>query len=188
MEHVMVDIETMGRGPTSAIVSIGACLFDINTGEIGKTFECTINLKSSELYGDMDSETVKWWLNQSHEARQELVTAKMSLFEALRRFWHFISSNCDIYKVQVWANSPSFDLVILKHSLISCLEEASPPWQFQNEKCCRTIIGLAESITGVNYKTNRPFKADAYHSPLAHAMHQVGYVSDAYMALEKLKK
>jgi len=186
MEHVMVDIETMGRGPTSAIVAIGACFFDPASGEIGQTFECTINLKSSELYGDMDPDTVLWWLDQCHEARQELVTAKMSLFEGLRRFWHFVTSNADIYKVQVWANAPSFDLMILKHAITTCLEESGAPWQFYNEKCCRTITYLCESLTGVNFKEQRKFEGEA-HTALADALHQAGYVSDAYMALEKLK-
>jgi DNA polymerase III epsilon subunit-like protein len=36
--HVMLDLETMGKRAGCAIVSIGAVEFDINTGEIGRTF------------------------------------------------------------------------------------------------------------------------------------------------------
>ena len=184
----MIDIETMGSGPQAAIVAIGACYFDIETGEIEKTFECTINLTSSALYGDIDPETVKWWLNQSHEAQQEIVTASMSLYEGLKRLSHFVTSNADQPKIAVWANAPSFDCTILKSAYESCVGPDEAPWQFWNENCCRTIISLAELITGVNYKKNRPFKTGVKHSALADAMHQAGYVSDAYQALKNYQK
>ena len=38
MKHVMIDIETMGNMSHSAIVSVGAVRFDLETGEIGEKF------------------------------------------------------------------------------------------------------------------------------------------------------
>ena len=35
-DHVMIDLETMGTTPESAIVSIGAVMFDPRTGKVGK--------------------------------------------------------------------------------------------------------------------------------------------------------
>jgi len=37
-KDIMLDIETMGIRPTSAIVQLGACYFDRITGEIGDKF------------------------------------------------------------------------------------------------------------------------------------------------------
>ena len=35
MNHLMVDLETMGNGPYAPVISIGAVFFDPNTGETG---------------------------------------------------------------------------------------------------------------------------------------------------------
>ena len=39
MNNVMLDLETMGKGPSAAIVTIGAVFFDPMTGELGAEFE-----------------------------------------------------------------------------------------------------------------------------------------------------
>lgn len=44
--HLMVDIETMGTSSSSAILSLGAVEFDIETGETGKYFHITIDLQT----------------------------------------------------------------------------------------------------------------------------------------------
>jgi len=43
---VMLDLETMGRKSNSALVSIGAVEFNLETGETGKEFYEVIDLQS----------------------------------------------------------------------------------------------------------------------------------------------
>ena len=64
----MLDLETMGKGPSAAIVTIGAVFFDPMTGELGAEFEAHIDLRDSARFGEIDPDTVLWWLGQSDEA------------------------------------------------------------------------------------------------------------------------
>ncbi|EAZ1146628.1 3'-5' exoribonuclease, partial [Salmonella enterica] len=50
MNHLMVDLETMGNGPYAPVISIGAVFFDPNTGETGEDFSVNISLESSMRY------------------------------------------------------------------------------------------------------------------------------------------
>ncbi|MFM9673750.1 3'-5' exonuclease, partial [Streptomyces galilaeus] len=72
MNHVMLDLETMGQGNNAAIVAIGAVFFEPTTGEIGDTFYRKIDLESAAQYGEIDPNTVLWWLKQSDAARAEI--------------------------------------------------------------------------------------------------------------------
>ncbi len=45
-KHLMLDIETMGNESYSAITSIGAVEFDIETGETGDEFYVVVGLQS----------------------------------------------------------------------------------------------------------------------------------------------
>lgn len=56
MKHVMLDLETMGSGPRAAIVAIGACCFEPETGRIGETFYQAIDLESSVDLGYQEAE------------------------------------------------------------------------------------------------------------------------------------
>ena len=69
MQHVMVDLETMGTGSYAAIVSIGAVKFypdepfDPATAE---SFYAVISLASAMKAGlRVDADTVMWWPRSS---------------------------------------------------------------------------------------------------------------------------
>ncbi|MEG1654826.1 MAG: 3'-5' exonuclease, partial [Hafnia sp.] len=47
MNHLMIDLETMGNGTYAPIISIGAVFFDTNSGEIGTDFQVNVSLESS---------------------------------------------------------------------------------------------------------------------------------------------
>ena len=47
MNHLMIDLETMGNKPNAPIVSIGAVFFEPSTGELGDEFYRVVSLKSS---------------------------------------------------------------------------------------------------------------------------------------------
>ena len=70
----MIDIETMGNKPGSAIVSIGAVMFDPKNWEDPdkkSKFYSTINLQSCLDCGlEVDGSMVYWWMQQSEDARE----------------------------------------------------------------------------------------------------------------------
>ena len=77
-QHVMLDLETMGTGPTAAITAIGAVAFSVEAG-ITDTFYKKVDLESSVRNGGtMDPGTVIWWLGQSDAARKEMAALRKS--------------------------------------------------------------------------------------------------------------
>lgn len=83
MKNLMIDIETLGNKPNSAILQIAAVSFDPTSGEMGNEFSVNISPKSCEKLGmKIQASTVEWWMQQSDEARDEVFYAKCK--EALK--------------------------------------------------------------------------------------------------------
>ncbi|MFK7691127.1 3'-5' exoribonuclease domain-containing protein, partial [Escherichia coli] len=66
-DHLMIDLETMGKNPDAPIISIGAIFFDPQTGDMGPEFSKTIDLETAG--GVIDRDVIKRWLKQSREAQ-----------------------------------------------------------------------------------------------------------------------
>ena len=137
-DNIMVDLETMGTGPNAAIIAIGACYFDIQTGLIGDRFYAVVDLKSSVDAGmTIDADTVLWWLKQSDIARAEFEREGQNISQALHGFLLFVT---DKKNVKIWGNGASFDNVILSNGYRIC--DLPQPWKFWNDRCYRTIKAL----------------------------------------------
>ena len=181
MKDLMLDIETMGDGPEVAIMSIGACFFDITTGEIGATFHEQINLESAVDAGlIMDVSTVLWWMQQSDEARSKFAdNSKARCIQlVLLAFKSFIEDSNE--QCKVWGNGATFDNVIVKNAFKKCTG-FDAPWSFYNDMDVRTIVRLGREI-GFDPKRDMPFEG-IKHDALADAIHQAKYVSAIYQKL-----
>lgn len=138
MQDVMIDLETMGKGPNAAIVAIGAVEFDIQTQQIGYRFYMVVDLESSvESGGEMDASTVMWWLKQSDEARARLSVPGEPIVVALRQFASWMKDRANLDDVRVWGNGATFDNVILASAYRR--SKIPQPWQFFNDRCYRTV-------------------------------------------------
>lgn len=85
MNHLMIDLETMGNKPTAPIVAIGAVFFDPTSSELGAEFYVAVNLASAMEQGAKpDGDTILWWLKQSAEASPRFVP--MTLITSMRHF------------------------------------------------------------------------------------------------------
>lgn len=72
MNHLMIDLETMGNGPYAPVISIGAVFFDLKTGETGGDFSVNVSLESSMRYrARPDASTILWWMEQGEDARPD---------------------------------------------------------------------------------------------------------------------
>ncbi|HCS1851095.1 TPA: 3'-5' exoribonuclease, partial [Shigella dysenteriae] len=101
-DHLMIDLETMGKNPDAPIISIGAIFFDPQTGDMGPEFSKTIDLETAG--GVIDRDTIKWWLKQSREAQSAIMTDEIPLDDALLQLREFIDENSGEFFVQVWGN------------------------------------------------------------------------------------
>ncbi|HAX9232450.1 TPA: exonuclease, partial [Escherichia coli] len=137
-DHLMIDLETMGKNPDAPIISIGAIFFDPQTGDMGPEFSKTIDLETAG--GVIDRDTIKWWLKQSREAQSAIMTDEIPLDDALLQLREFIDENSGEFFVQVWGNGANFDNTILRRSYerqgIPC------PWRYYNDRDVRTIVEL----------------------------------------------
>ncbi|EGD2141741.1 3'-5' exoribonuclease, partial [Escherichia coli] len=106
-DHLMIDLETMGKNPDAPIISIGAIFFDPQTGDMGPEFSKTIDLETAG--GVIDRDTIKWWLKQSREAQSAIMTDEIPLDDALLQLREFIDENSGEFFVQVWGNGANFD-------------------------------------------------------------------------------
>ncbi|MGG6154697.1 3'-5' exonuclease [Salmonella enterica] len=182
MNHLMIDLETMGKKTNSPIVSIGGVFFDPQSGEIGPEFYTAVSLESAMEQGAVpDGDTILWWMRQSPEARAAIcVDNAMSISEVLLKLNNFISCNADNVKyLKVWGNGVTFDNVILRGTF----ERASLPclWHFSNDHDVRTIVTLGRAV-GFDPKRDMPFEGDM-HNALADARHQAKYVSAIWQKL-----
>lgn len=146
MNAVMVDLETMGSKGTSAIVSIGAFKFDLNTVQElvhiapEQTFYANVNLKSCIKAGlTIDADTVLWWMRQSDAARMQLVDSQMHLDTALESFTTWFEQG-GVKSKTLWGNGATFDNVILRNAFDALHMPA--PWHYTKDMCYRTQKNL----------------------------------------------
>jgi len=146
---IMLDLETMGTSPAAAIIAIGACTMDFETGDIGETFYKKITLSSAvESGGIIDPDTVLWWLAQNDAARFEFIAGNngqaLSLYAELSQFEAWIKTISDPKTVRIWGNGSDFDNVILGDSYRRIKMDI--PWKFYNNRCYRTVKNLYPEI------------------------------------------
>lgn len=138
----MIDLETMGTRPTSAIVSVGVTYFD--EFSIHDKFYTAITLTSCLEAGlTTDQSTVDWWSKQSAEAKQAWQNDQaVPLATGLKAMqsWMLIHASNNGKLICPWGNGADFDLVLLK-SAFNALE-AEPPWMYYNHHCYRTVKNL----------------------------------------------
>lgn len=137
MNDLMIDLETLGTTPDAAIVSIGAVWFDPRSDELGDEFYRVLELEQRRR---IDPNTVRWWMDQSSDARRVFTTMNREpLASALSALETFIFSNPD--DPRVWSQGASFDVVLLEDAYRQF--EMTPPWKFWDIRDTRTVYDLA---------------------------------------------
>jgi hypothetical protein len=167
MSDVMIDLETLGRRPGCVVLSIGAVEF--GPAGLGREFYIVLDIfgqKSLGLHEDPD--TLAWWEAQSIEARQVLTQArdpKLPKFGLSLDLFNEWLSPIGFKRVKVWGNGSDFD-----NAILSCLYGAldqTPPWDFWNNRCYRTLKNL---VPGPKLK-----REGTYHNALDDAKTQASH-------------
>ena len=176
---VMLDLETLGTSPRAAVLSIGACFFDLGAkpGEVASTFSANISLESNHRAGrSIEPGTVLWWLSQPKEAQNAFLEGPHeALRAALTRFnaWHqALSPTCH----RLWAKDPDFDVVILRDAFEQ--ENIVFPFKYFMSRSVRTILDLA-----FGDEIPAPPNPGVAHSATDDAVKQVALVQMAYRQL-----
>lgn len=176
MNHVMLDLETFGLGPTAAIVQIGAVAFDPYSNRLGPGFELVVSLQSSVLAGcTVDPLTAEWWRGQALEAKKAICRDPMDLAQALGELASWWASLGPVEGV--WAHGAAFDVPVLEHAYKRVGREV--PWSYKAVRDTRTVFWLAE-LQGW-----RRVEHPVAHTALADAQAQA---ADVQSALEWLRR
>jgi len=166
--NIMLDLETMGNKPTSAIIEIGACIFS-SAGGIGDSFSSIVDLQSSMNAGlTVDASTISWWMMQSWDARKRFKVNKLTptLREALEAFQRWIPKGSI-----VWGNGSDFDNVILKNAYTMC--SMPSPWPERNDRCFRTMKNIFGDV-------EKPKNSGVEHSAVDDAKFQAEWILKIY--------
>ena len=155
--QVMVDIETLSKRKTAALLSIGAVKF--NATEIIDTFYVNIDPTTCKKYNfHFCPDTIKWWGEQNKEARDALRIDRKSVEDGLQLFSEWFGPK----SLPTWGNGASFDNVILENAYYEL--DMKLPWKFWDERCFRTFKSV--------FKVTPPDRIGAHHNALDDAITQ----------------
>ena len=170
-EHVMIDLETLGKGSHAAIWTIGAVKFNpmhcaetieelMDTTE---RFHVRVSMESSFAAGRADNSTIQWWMGTERDtARQAIFSMpEVALIEALDGFKEWFGED-----KPVWGNGATFDNVILSNAFSACNIER--PWSYKSDRCYRTIKSLAPDV--------KPLAIGVAHGALDDALAQAWHM------------
>lgn len=146
--HIMIDLETMGTDPFSAIIDIGAVAFDPNEiGRIYGQFDCGIELASNPDIGlRMDAKTVEWWLSAKQDAARAVWLAKdkVDIRSALDGFAAWLKGFGSPKDLRIWGNGADFDCALMQQAYKAAGRDA--PWSYGVHRCFRTIKAATHGL------------------------------------------
>ena len=153
--HIMIDLETVSKTNTAAILSIGAVAFDPNEPNIGaeqsaQKFHVRCDLKHQEKFLTIDGDTVEWWLDpEREEARQQLASMpKIDIVSALAGLVEWMDSQPGDTLV-IYGNGSMFDNAILLNAFEKVGVEPPQKWTYKADSCYRTfkrIVGVPAPV------------------------------------------
>lgn len=172
----MIDLETLDTETTAIILSIGACLFDIFTGEIIDEFYYVISIDDQvRMNRTISQSTLLWWMDQGNDATSAVFRRDIErtpLKSALYLLRQFIPE-----RAKVWSNGSNFDISMLDNAYVDC----ESPWNFWDIRDVRTIV---DAVDGFIDRSDIEFEGTP-HNALDDAKHQAKYISIMYQRIRR---
>lgn len=172
----MIDLETLGLGPTAAIMQIGAALFETQVNRrvvstVDDGFEVNVSVASALIHGraHADQGTIEWWRKRPASNLSYVTSNGRPLPEALDQLAAWLKAN---NVERVWGHGAAFDIAILEHAYRAVGMEV--PWSHRDVRDTRTVFWLAEQK---GWK--RPNTGEPVHTGLMDALAQAEEVLDA---------
>lgn len=151
---VMIDAETLGKRPGCSVLSIGAAVFDPRAPFTGAVQEISernqfyakiLRESCTDIGLNEDEGTVKWWDDQSEEARNEAFGGTTHIRDAVQALydwlWKLAPGGTEPL-INVWSHGEDFDQPIITH--IFELLEFTRPWPYNGGRDTRTVLDAAD--------------------------------------------
>lgn len=134
---VMVDLETIGTKQHATIVQIGLVAFHpTEVGNLKKKLSLIVDIDQKRR---IDPATLKWWMKTNSELFTKLVLEPGNkIDEAFVKVNQFCK---EVGACEIWANSPSFDVDILRDAYEQY--NMAFPLSFRVERDYRTLVAEA---------------------------------------------
>ena len=177
---VMVDIETMSTENNAHILTIGAIKFQRkgalpSLGDMD-TFYRRISFSSNEeLEMHKSSDTIRWWMEQGEEAREEAFGGKdrSHLKNALSDFCEWFGG-----ARFVWGHGATFDVIIINEALKRCGME--PPYKFWDIRDTRTAYDLRHVSLNKHRRSVQEKSENVHHHALDDCYVQISALKEAF--------
>ena len=146
--NIAVDIETLSKRPTAAIIGIAAKAFSLGESVVEENdgFRSAVDATSCAMLGmDFDNATVKWWSEKPEEAKEQFCYG-YNIRCVLRNLSDFIKGEKEkngADEVIIWCQGTDFDIAILRNAFVLANNdraEKTIPWKFTNVRDSRTFI------------------------------------------------
>lgn len=112
--HAMLDLETLSTSPHALVLSVGLCIFNREQVVAGYKFDLD---PANQSRRKIDFSTVQWWMGQMKEAQAASFSAERNLMSHWTMEGEITRIIAEFEVKKWWANSPSFDGVILQQLL-----------------------------------------------------------------------
>jgi exodeoxyribonuclease VIII len=174
-KHIMCDLETLGTGPNAAVLSVALIVIDAEDKSFRTVDSYYGKADKKTITGDIDTDTVMWWMEQDDAARAELLVegdAKPE-YKLAHDVSEFLRDNSG---AMLWGNGASFDNVILR----SLLKRNSLEWPlpYGNDRCYRTLKAMFPQVAKPEFQGTK-------HHAWYDAMNQVEHL---YAILQHLRR
>lgn len=173
----MIDLETLGTGNDACVVSIGACSFDLEKGEILNTFYMILEVQDQLDKGRViQADTLKWWFDQSDAAKKvfnEKAKSPAMVLNTLAGWLKQVSP--ETKSLKVWGNGSTFDISIMEDMYKGY--NIKRPWGYSGVMDLRTFrrfVANNEKIQNVGVA----------HNALDDAISQAKFVIEKHQELK----
>ncbi|CAM7607102.1 3'-5' exoribonuclease [Klebsiella pneumoniae] len=145
MNHLMIDLINVNKEPSSPLCAIDAVFFEPSTGQIGKVFYSSIDIRKSEsLKGRISISTAFDWMKKDSHWRAEVMSATEAEEDALCSLAAFIADNTCPRNAAlfVWFKDAPEKLVSLRNA-VDRLEVSGIFPEGTKYRCIRSLLDLA---------------------------------------------
>lgn len=173
--HLMLDLETLAITEDARILSIGAVFFDF-AGIKDKVHIKLSQTEEFDYYVSVSPSTIQWHLKENAETFKALMLeGKTTLASALGLLGTHYSL---YYPLFIWANSPSFDLSILRYHYKNL--DIHCPFSYSKDMDYRTLMKLHPEC--------KVFSSLSPHDALEDAVAQAENVREYMKKISKIRE
>jgi DNA polymerase III epsilon subunit-like protein len=170
---IMLDFETMGNGPTTAVVQIGMIKFVIGTGVITGEFLTNVSLQDEMAKGfSVAASTIEWWMQQDHRSWMGAEIDSVTAFKQANEFMRGAT--------RVWSHATFDAPIYFEHMNKLGIPQSVHYTKFVD---LRTLTLMAKGRLSIP-KEKRP---EGAHDALVDARYQAAYATMCYKAVKGIK-